>query len=72
MQESFSKLLEEMHSNIDVVKYQLDNAMLQAEDTIDKVELDKLRNLSDKLDLALKNKDIESLNQILKDANKTK
>jgi hypothetical protein len=69
MENVFSSIFAQMQVEIDKMKNHLDNAMLRAENEIDKQSLDKLRNRYDKLDTALKNKDIDTLNEMLKDAN---
>jgi len=69
MENVFSSIFAQMQVEIDKMKNNLDHLMLRAEDEIDKQSLDKLRNRYDKLDEALKNKDIDTLNEILANAN---
>jgi hypothetical protein len=69
MEDVFKNLLVHLEVTIAKTKMQLDSAMKNAENTLEKSELDKLRNTYDKLDEAIKNKDLEALNHILKNAN---
>jgi|LakMenEpi13Jul12_1017406.scaffolds.fasta_scaffold23231_2 hypothetical protein len=69
MEDVFNNLLVHLEVTIAKTKMQLDNSMKKAENTLEKSELDKLRNTYDKLDEAIKNKDLEALNHILKNAN---
>lgn len=69
MEDVFNNLVIHLESTIAKTKMQLDNAMKHAENKLEKAELDKLRNTYDKLDEAIKNKDLEALNQILNNAN---
>ncbi len=69
----YDNLLSTLDTTIAQQKIELERLMIEAKkEGQDLVELENLKNLTNSIQIALNNKDLDALNKIIADANNTK